>query len=354
MLPSILMVGLLFSTAPARGADQLEREARAALAEAASPPGRLALLAQQALGEGRARLAFDLFDGALERAPDHARTLELLESLAPRVGLDLELPSPAECLELQEQELAQSIASALRTAGRLAPSLREVAVVRLRDLMRPDLLREVGAASLRDLDAGQRACAALVLRRTAPGAEVETLLERSLLDSDQEVRKQASAALAHVTDGGVAAPAVRLLDSEHPLLRVHAAQALGWMGKSEAVAPLAETLLAADRDSNARSPRAFSYFGGSTSYLQDFDVEVATGGALADPRVGNLAEGALLDVRVLGTSGGPAKLARRFERELEAALVRITGDDPGDGPDAWRRWWSDARSRYPGAPRSDG
>jgi hypothetical protein len=353
MLPTILTVGLLFSTAPARGTDQLEREARAALAEEASPPGRLALLAQEALGEGRARLAFELLDGALERAPDHPRTLELLDDLAPRVGLDLELPSPAECLELQEPELAQSIGRALRAAGRLTPSLREVAVVRLRDLMRPDLLREVGAASLYDDDAGQRACAALALRRTAPGAEVEALLERSLLDPDQDVRKQASAALAHVPDGGVAAPAVRLLDAEHPLLRVHAAQALGWMGKREAVAPLAETLLAPDRDSTASSPRAFSFFGGSTNYLQDFDVDVATSGALADPRAGNLTEGALLDVRVLGASGGRAKLARRFELELETALVRITGDHPGDEPDAWQRWWSDARPRYQGAPRSD-
>ncbi|MEO0650894.1 MAG: HEAT repeat domain-containing protein, partial [Planctomycetota bacterium] len=192
--------------------------------------------------------------------------------------------------------------------------------------------------------------AALILRRMFPGTAAAALIERSLIDVDPDVRKQAAVSLAHVADPAVAGPAVRALGSTRPLLRLHGAEALGWMGHAEAVPPLVEALLSsgAAPEAIAAAPRAFAFFGTQTAYVQDFDAEVATGSSIADPVISVLASGAVLDVRVVSASAGGW---RRFDTAAMASLRRLTGENAGKRKRDWRTWWKDSDANPANAAR---
>ena len=67
-------------------------------------------------------------------------------------------------------------------------------------------------------------------------------------------------------------------------------------------------------------------------------MEIAQGAVIADPVIGVLQEGNLLDVRVHGTSG-----SRTVERQIIVRSLRgLTGQRFGDDFEAWRRWWNEA------------
>jgi len=77
------------------------------------------------------------------------------------------------------------------------------------------------------------------------------------------------------------------------------------------------------------------------AYIQDFDVEVATGSSIADPVVNTLVEGAVLDVRVIGVSGGGAPSARRQRQALRSAIEQLAGVKVGRHTSNWKSWWRD-------------
>jgi hypothetical protein len=132
---------------------------------------------------------------------------------------------------------------------------------------------------------------------------------------------------------------VRALASPAPTIRTNAAAAMGEMGYAAAVEPLVARLSAALQSSSAaRVPHAHVFFGRQTSYLQDFDVEVAQFQAVADPQVNVLIEGAVLDAAVIGVR------AEAVQIELAAirgALARLTGARPGHTARAWLAWWEE-------------
>ncbi|MHC4893275.1 MAG: hypothetical protein ACYTFV_07890, partial [Planctomycetota bacterium] len=89
---------------------------------------------------------------------------------------------------------------------------------------------------------------------------------------------------------------------------------------------------------SASAPRAHVFFGSQSAYVQDFDVEVAAYDSIADPVIGVLPAGAVLDVRAIGVSSSP----RRFERAAMESLRRLSGEDAGPKRKNWERWWSDS------------
>lgn len=310
-----------------------------------------------------ARAAFDaalgaealaLIDAVLGAEPDHAGALALLRARRDDFVLELPLPPPPAVWELGEPALESVVRATFASGGRMPPAAREVAVWRLEDAAHPEFVHATAVSSLRDPRATTRAFAALVLRRLHPGAAVPALIERSLLDADADVRRESAAALALVGDPAVAAPAVRALSAQHPSLRLHAAEALGAMGYEQALAPLAHALLAAKPGSVQKPPRNHIFFGTQSAYVQDYDVEVATGASIADPVVNTLVSGAVLDVRVIGVSGGVASTAHR--RALRTAIERLAGVELGSQRSDWRAWW-EASPHNPAnapAPLTDG
>jgi hypothetical protein len=109
------------------------------------------------------------------------------------------------------------------------------------------------------------------------------------------------------------------------------------MGYPAAVEPLIARLAApADPGDAGRVPHAHIFVGTQVAYIHDFDVEVAQNQAIADPQVGVLIEGSVLDAAVSGvhTVDTTVELAT-----VRTSLERLTHATPGKTSKAWLAWW---------------
>jgi hypothetical protein len=277
-------------------------------------------------GEGLHVEALEELDRVLQRDPDQSDALALLA----RAKIPLALPSvPATEAGLDDF---------FRSCAGLSGAARELAVLRL---SRADEIPGLRAALEQELVAPtprRRSLATLVLRRMFAGSEVEALLTRAVLDSSQEVRVGAALALKAFDDPAVIAPALRAAGSSHPEVRANAIDALATMNYREAVEPLYNHLVALQSGGGGGAPRVHIFNGRQRSYVQDFDVEVAQGQAIADPIINILVEGSVLDVAVVGVSQHQVASERTA---LRRALAKLTGANPGDTTAAWQRWWQE-------------
>ncbi len=207
-----------------------------------------------------------------------------------------------------------------------------------------DLLALLGA-ELHAASAARRAFAAHALRRLGPGERLEPLLRRCALDPAPAVRREAALALRAAGDEAVVLPLVRALGSSSRVVRVHAAESLGNAGLPAAVPALVNHLthLAAGSGPGPAPVTAHLVVGRRFAYLQDLDLELAAGAAIADPRVATGTEGVVLDARLGGVSG--LTLARE-QRAVVEALERLTGARPGSSRDDWGAWYAEHRGRY--------
>ncbi len=277
-------------------------------------------------------------DLVLDDAPDHADALALLASSDVRIAL----PS----LEVAADGLDAAVDRFLARTTRLGRSGRELAV------------RELGAAAaehgydlgtkLEELLAHpspkRRAFAALALRRLFPGAALEPLLQRAVLDPDEAARAESARALGDVGQEVVALPVIRALGSTSSTVRTHAAQALGHMGYPAAVPALIAALNAPQAGaSGVAAPRSHIYVGNELAYVADYDVEIAQGASIADPIVARVQEAVVLDARVIGMQ---LYELRKEYASMGRALEQLTGVRAGDQVKDWNRWWEENRARY--------
>ncbi|MCC6408405.1 MAG: HEAT repeat domain-containing protein [Planctomycetes bacterium] len=240
-----------------------------------------------------------------------------------------------------------------RAGASYGPALREVTVHQLseradREQLAARLARELSADSPRT-----RAFTALALRRLQPGAELRGLASRAVLDGSEDVRREAALALKAAEEPAVVAPIVRALGSQHASVRANAVEALATMQYPSAVEPLIGYLasLSSAQAGGWKPPAASIFVGRQTAYVQDYDVEVAQGAAVADPQIGVLTEGAVLDVRIISAYSVPQVAESRRVRE---ALQRLTQADPGDRAADWSAWWQANRARFEAAaPRTN-
>lgn len=283
--------------------------------------------------EGLLAESLQQLDLALDSEPDQPQALALLASYPQ----SLVVPGADE----------QDPFEAVRKAASAPRSLQELALQALGH--RPDK-EVVHAALVRSLDSHSpriRALAALGLRRMAAGSEVKALVTRALLDGSTQVRKECALALRDARDDAVALPVLRALGSRTAAVRENAIEALGTLNSPAAVEPLIArlgALASAPGGSGAwKAPAAHIFVGKQFAYLQDFDVEVAQGAAVADPQVNTLVEGAVLDVRVIGVSEMTVAVE---SRKIRSALKELTGANPGDTSRAWLAWWEQNAARY--------
>ena len=283
--------------------------------------------------EGLLAESLQQLDLALDSQPDQPQALALLASYPQALAV----PGADETDPLD----------AVRKAASAPRSLQELALLALGQRSNRE---QVHAALVRSLDSHSpriRAFAALGLRRLAAGSEVKALVTRAVLDGSAQVRRECALALRDARDEAVTLPVLRALGSRAAAVRENAIEALGTMNYPAAVEPLIArlgALASAPGGGGAwKAPASHIFVGKQFAFIQDFDVEVAQGAAVADPQVNTLVEGALLDVRVIGMSEMTVAVE---SRKVRNALKDLTGANPGDTSRAWLTWWEQNPSRH--------
>jgi len=157
------------------------------------------------------------------------------------------------------------------------------------------------------------------------------LIARALRAPEARVREAATLELKASLLPGTTAAFTRALASSESTTRVRAAQALGLLGDAAAL----QALITSWEGRSGSGPRSHFAQTAQSSYIADFDVEVASTSFIADPIVGVIQSGVVLDMRVLGTVqtiATPELLAYR------GALVRLLGTDLGPTVAPWSVW----------------
>ncbi|MEE8468038.1 MAG: HEAT repeat domain-containing protein, partial [Planctomycetota bacterium] len=210
--------------------------------------------------------ALSQLDRILGAEPDHEGALRVVSE----TPIELELPPEA------ERDLALRLKALVKTGASGSRATREVAVHQLRELgfsergERVDL-RRVIEVELTAPQYRRRQFAAFAARRLYPGEMRRKLATRSILDSWEDVREEASSALRAAEDVSVIGPALYALGSENANVRANAAAALGSMGYEAAVQPLMNHLAAAAQSSGGAPSgvRANLLVGLQTAYVMD-------------------------------------------------------------------------------------
>lgn len=177
-----------------------------------------------------------------------------------------------------------------------------------------------------------RVYAAGELGRLGDALARPALLRRAIDDPAEAVRHGAVDALGMLDAPGTIPWLGRALWSRHVNVRVRAAEALGRLGNEQGI----PYVIARWAKRSGDFTRVYFAQVDQTAYVQDFDVEIASTSFIADPIVGVLQEGVVLDVHVLATEQTSSTIERVPYRET---LRRLTGRDLGADVAAWRRWW---------------
>ena len=202
--------------------------------------------------------------------------------------------------------------------------------------------------ALRDERWDLRAGAARMLGKIG-GERVEpTLVTRALVDRVAAVRGAAVEGLREGNHRDIYAPFVRAMAADEMAIRVNAVAALGELGDERAVGYLVKHI-----HYTGSGPRSHIYIGRQIAYVRDYDVEVAQRAAIADPIIGTIQDGLVLDVQVTSIEGDRITIERRY---TSGALGRLTGAEPPgvveDSRAAWTHWWRENRHDYePGGAR---
>jgi hypothetical protein len=253
----------------------------------------------------------------------------------------LDLPAQEKARRVEEQAKTTKLLSAYGAGADLRRELAAEALAGVDDKYKLDPL----AWGLRSRSADVRLYCAKELGRIGDRRGLRPLLWRAVHDPVDEVRVASIAAAKSIGDPNLAVPLVAALGAENVRMRMNAAQALGELGDHATVRWLVWRFEA----HGGGAPRC--WFGDirQTSFIQDFDVEVAQTAFIADPVVGTIQEGFVVDAQVIATS----ETAIIVEREAYyRALVRLTGaTDVRNEPGAWAAWWKTHAKEFEVAAR---
>ena len=306
-----LPAGSVLSIVPGEGPRAAATRAAAAVEKGdAAGHFRLALSLEV---EGLLDLAKQEYEAVLAAEPDHPAARRALNfekadgawvTLAEarrRHGLVLYdgkwvLPAEVEAAAKARRRPAPKdadLVSAMKTAATAEGALAKAAAVRVAKA--PAAERgEAATALLLHRDPRVRAWSCRELASIGDESCLRPLVVSAARDRDPKVRRAAIAAAASFGNDDLAIPFVRALWSEHPTLVANAAQALHALGDARSVRYLITRI-----ESHGSSPRAYFSRVDQTSYISDFDVEVAQTSSIADPIIGTLQEGAVTDVQIL-------------------------------------------------------
>jgi len=220
---------------------------------------------------------------------------------------------------------------ALKQAWSQDPAVRGRAMGEIERIDAKYRLRPLSiAARVNKPDVRMRAVQGLAKLGTADA--LPPLYKRAVFDQDESIRDAAVAAIKQIDAPGKIGPFVQALNSPFDPVRTHAVKALGALGDADAVGPL----VARYQVIGGSGQSVYISVVNQISYVQDFDVEVAQTAFIADPVIGVIQDGLVLQFRALATDG----YIDVYERPaLAEALSNLTGKDLGDDPKAWLTWY---------------
>lgn len=191
------------------------------------------------------------------------------------------------------------------------------------------------AYALRSENEDLRVLAAKELGRLGSRRALSPLVRRALVDPSSVVREAAVDAAKVIGDANLVAPFVKALESDSSEVRQNAARGIARIGDMRGVKFLIWRL----EGHGGSGQRVFSFFGNQLTYIQDFDVEVAQTAFIADPQVGVIQEGIVLDVQIHSLD----RVTTWAEREVfHGSIVHMTeATGVKNEPGAWAAWWKD-------------
>ncbi|MBI5852220.1 MAG: hypothetical protein HZB39_14495, partial [Planctomycetes bacterium] len=180
-----------------------------------------------------------------------------------------------------------------------------------------------------------RRTALAALAASAEPGDQHAVWRATVLDASATVRDTAiDLARTHSDPRAMIAFLAPALVHDSVEVRVRSADALAGLGDPAAILPIAAAGPTAARAAAAQpgATRGYIAFLQQTSYIRDFDVEVAQAAFIADPRVDVLQSGTVLDVTVASV------ITERVVTTFRRALTKLAGADPGGDPAAWSSW----------------
>ncbi|MBL8756657.1 MAG: hypothetical protein JNK15_25400 [Planctomycetes bacterium] len=203
----------------------------------------------------------------------------------------------------------------------------------------PDADQDLRHEARRNTAPRQRIVALASLQRRALAGNDRFVLRTAILDGSDEVRDAAIALARPTADGDDIAYMAAGLEHANAKVRMRTADALGGLGRPEALpllvqaAPRAGTGLVPAGGGGANGDRGHIAIINQQAYIRDFDVEVAQAAFIADPKIDVLQSGSVLDVTVAGTIEIRTILVR-----YRQALKQLADNDPGEDPRKWPEW----------------
>jgi hypothetical protein len=247
--------------------------------------------------------------------------------------------TPEEYRLLAKDEIAAQAArdarklsdAALKQAWNKDPAVRGRAMAAIERLDERHRLRPLSiAARIKYKDVRLRAVDGL--GRLDDKDALPALYKRAIFDTDDDVRDAAVAAIKATSAEGKPGPFVRALNSPFDRVRVAAVKALGNLGDQRAVGPLVSRYQVVGGSGQS----VYISQTNQISFIQDFDVEVAQTSFIADPVIGVIQDGIVLNFRALAHSG----FVDVYEGGAYAeALTKLTGKELGNDAKAWLEWY---------------
>ncbi|MEC7583086.1 MAG: hypothetical protein VYE77_02100 [Planctomycetota bacterium] len=192
----------------------------------------------------------------------------------------------------------------------------------------------------------RRALAVEALFRRNTESNAKFTWRTAILDREAKVRAEAMR-IAGEGDNQEAAVAYLAPGLVHNSaeVRIRTAEAYANLGDRVAVGQLVSAGPNAGKALASTNPgrRAHMAVINQQAYIRDFDVEVAQASFIADPQIGVLQSGVVLDVTVHGVYAQRVRILRAYRR----ALRDLTGSDPGKNVQTWRDWQSELPATPP-------
>ncbi|MHC4971459.1 MAG: HEAT repeat domain-containing protein [Planctomycetota bacterium] len=261
--------------------------------------------------------------------------------------------TPEEYRLLAKDEIAAQAArdarkasdAALKQAWNKDPAVRGRAMATIERLDAAHRLRPLSiAARIKFKDVRLRAVDGL--GRLNSKDSLPALYKRAIFDTEEDVRAAAVEAIKATDAEGKPGPFVRALNSPFDRVRIAAANALGNLGDERAVGPL----VARYQVVGGSGQSVYISQVNQISFIQDFDVEVAQTSFIADPVIGVIQDGIVLNFRALSHSG----YYDVYEGGAYAeALSKLTDKDLGNDAKAWLEWYKNEQKEARRQRRSD-